>query len=205
MRVANWNIEWMNDWFVPIREGGPDWRDGPVTGGRPVEDVRELADRVAAVIRRMAPDLLAVQEGPSRAGEMQLFVDEHLDGAFKVLGPTGRGTQRLYILARTDGAILSVERLWPEPGEIDFDLAWPVDVVGDLVIEPYDFTRTPLVAVVRAGGRRYVVVNLHTKSKYIHRGRALWVNEATRPARNRNPSDRRRVSRCMMLPSVRTG
>lgn len=181
MRVANWNIEWMNDWFRPIRDGGPAWRTGPGDNDRQVADVRQLADRVAAVIRRMAPDLIAVQEGPSRLGEMRLFVDAHLDGAFDIFGPVGRGSQRLYFLVRTDGPIETATRLWPTPGGIDFDMAWPVDVVGDRVVEPYEFTRAPLAITVTAGGRRYVAVNLHTKSKYIHGGRALWENEATRP------------------------
>lgn len=181
MRVANWNVEWMNDWFVPVRDGGPAWRAGPIEGARPVADVRGLADRVAAVIWRIAPDLIAIQEGPSRAGEMRLFVDDHLDGAFDVLGPTGRGTQRLYVLVRRGGAIEAAARLWPAPGEIDFDLSWPVDVVGDLVIEPYDFTRTPLTVAATVGGKPLVVVNVHSKSKYVHGGRALWENEATRP------------------------
>ena len=59
MRLVNWNIEWMNDWFVPIREGGPAWRaDNP---GRGIADVRGLADRAAGVIRNLAPDVLAIQ------------------------------------------------------------------------------------------------------------------------------------------------
>lgn len=101
MKVVNWNIEWMNDWFTLISAGPPAWRDANPERG--ISDVRALAERVANVIRALAPDVLAIQEGPSRASALQLFVDTHLGGAFEVHGPTGRGSQRLYVLVRKDG------------------------------------------------------------------------------------------------------
>lgn len=179
MKIMNWNIEWMNDWFTPISAGPPGWRtDNPARG---ITDVGSLAERVARVIAAAAPDVLTVQEGPSRAGEMQLFVDEHLGGAFDVLGPSGRGTQRLYVLVRKGGPVTAARRVWPEPGRIDYAQSWPVDIVGDLVVESYEFTREPLEVELTIGGRQVLLVNLHSKSKYIHGGRALWDNEATRP------------------------
>ncbi len=179
MQLVNWNIEWMNDWFVPIREGGPAWRtDNPTKG---IADVRALAERVAGVIRDLRPDVLAVQEGPSRKGEMELFVADHLDGAFEVFGPTGNGTQRLFTLVRKNGPVEQAARFWPEPEEIDFAQSWQVDVAGDLILDGYDFTRPPLVLVLQVAGRTVVLVNIHSKSKYIHHGRSLWQNEGTRP------------------------
>lgn len=56
-----------------------------------------------------------------------------------------------------------------------------MDIVGDLVIEGYEFTREPLEVELTVSGRPILLVNLHSKSKYIHGGRALWDNEATRP------------------------
>lgn len=179
MKLVNWNIEWMNDWFVPIREGGPAWRtDNP---GRGIADVRGLADRVAGVIRALAADVLTVQEGPSRAGEMALFVNDHLDGGYDIIGPTGNGSQRLYVLIRKGGAVEAAGRIHPEPGRIDLTVEWPVDVTGTLVVEGYGFTRMPLLVWLRVGGALVILANVHSKSKYIHGGEGLWRNEATRP------------------------
>jgi endonuclease/exonuclease/phosphatase family metal-dependent hydrolase len=179
MKIMNWNIEWMNDWFTPISAGPAAWRVENAAKG--ITDVRALAARVASVITAVAPDVLAVQEGPSRAAAMQLFVDDHLDGAFTVLGPTGTSAQRLYVLVRKDGAVDQARRVFPVPGMIDYAQSWPVDVVGDLVIESYEFTRQPLEVELTVGGRQVLLVNLHSKSKYIHGGQSLWDNEATRP------------------------
>ena len=179
MRLMNWNIEWMNDWFVPIREGDPAWRtENP---GRRIADVRALADRVAGVIRALRPDAVTIQEGPSRLGEMELFVRDHLDDGYTILGPAGFGAQKLYTLVRKGGAVEAAERVWPEPGQVDFEEDWPVDVTGDLIVEGYGFTRPPLVVRLTVAGRAVTVVNIHSKSKYIHGGRSLWDNEATRP------------------------
>lgn len=178
MKVANWNIEWMNDWFTPISAGPPAWRRN--NPGKSIADVAALAQRVAGVVRAMAPDLLMVQEGPSRVGEMQLFVDDYLDGAYEVIGPSGSGAQRLYALVRKQGEIEAAERYWPAEGRIDLAESWPVDVTGDLVIEGYEYTREPLGLVLQVAGKQVLAFNLHTKSKYIHGGRALWDNEATR-------------------------
>ncbi len=82
MKLVNWNIEWMNDWFIPISQGAPAWRtDNP---GRNLTDIASLAGRVADVISRLRADVVTVQEGPSRLGEMKLFVDDYLDGEFKI-------------------------------------------------------------------------------------------------------------------------
>lgn len=179
MKFVNWNIEWMNDWFVPISAGPPAFRtDNP---GRGIADVADLAGRVAGVIRALAPDVLAIQEGPSREGEMRLFVDGFLDGAYDILGPSGTGQQRLYVLVRRGGAVEAAGRIWPEPGRIDLGLEWPVDISGTLVVEGYGFTRPPLLAWLRVQGRLVIVANVHSKSKYIHGGQPLWDNEATRP------------------------
>jgi endonuclease/exonuclease/phosphatase family metal-dependent hydrolase len=178
MKLANWNIEWMNDWFTPISAGPPGWRTA--NEGRGVSDVAALAARVAGVIRALGADVVTIQEGPSRKGEMQLFVDDHLDGAWEVFGPSGRGTQRLFALVRKGGAVEQARRVFPEPGRIDFGESWPVDVTGDLIVEGYEFTREPLELELTVAGRKVVLLNLHTKSKYIHGGRSLWDDPATR-------------------------
>lgn len=180
MKLVNWNIEWMNDWFTPISAGPPAWRDA--NPGRHIADVEALAARVARVIDALAPDVLTLQEGPSREGEMRLFVDGHLGGAYDIFGPSGGGSQRLYTLVLKGGAVTAARRIWPDQAALDFAEPWRVDIAGDLVVMPYEFTREPLVVALEVGGREIVGVNIHSKSKYIHEGQSRWRSEATRPA-----------------------
>lgn len=179
VKLLNWNIEWMNTWFVPISEGGPAWRaaDPALTA----EGTPSAAARAAGVIEALTPDAIAIQEGPSRAGELRLFVDAFLSAEWDILGPSGIGAQKLYVLIRRSGKIETARRIWPDQGPLDLSQPWPVDIIGDLVVEGYSFTREPLAVELTVSGRRMHLVNLHSKSKYIHGGRRLWENEATRP------------------------
>ena len=101
MKIANWNIEWMNRWFLPDSEA-PAWRSSEQIAG--VTDIEALAGRVAGVIRGIGADVLTIQEGPSRKSELALFVDDYLDGAYDVIGPSGKGQQKLYALIKRGGA-----------------------------------------------------------------------------------------------------
>ena len=177
--LLNWNIEWMNNWFVPISEGPPAWRaaDPALTA----DGAPSAAARAAQVINALTPDAVAIQESPSREGEMRLFVDAMLTGAWDIIGPSGIGAQKLYLLVRRGARIEMARRIWPDQGPLDLSVSWPVDATGDLIIEGYQFTREPLVVELTVAGRRMILVNLHSKSKYIHGGRRLWDNEGTRP------------------------
>lgn len=179
VKLVNWNIEWMNNWFVPISEGAPAWR--AINPAVTVEGAPSAAARAAQVINVLSADVVAIQEGPSREGEMRLFIDDFLAGDWEIIGPSGSGAQKLYLLIRQGGRIEDAQRIWPDKGPLDLSLPWPVDVTGDLIVEGYQFTREPLAAELTVAGRRMSVVNLHSKSKYIHGGRRLWDNEATRP------------------------
>jgi endonuclease/exonuclease/phosphatase family metal-dependent hydrolase len=179
MKIANWNIEWMNHWFTPDSEQPAFRRSDQIAG---VSDVDALAGRVANVIKRMNPDVLTVQEGPSRHSEMALFVGDYLDDSYVVLGPSGKDQQRLFTLVRKDGAATDPERV-RTTGKIDFDKPWQVDIRGNQELVDYDFTRVPLVVDVtdQASGRRTRVVNLHLKSKFVQQGEQMWRDPAERP------------------------
>ena len=180
MKIANWNIEWMNHWFTPDSEQ-PAFRTSDQIPG--VSDIDALAGRVAGVIKRMDPDVLTVQEGPSRHGEMALFVGDHLDDSYEILGPSGKGQQRLYTLVKKDGAALDPERVFT-PGDIDFDKPFRVDIDGNLDLDDYEFTRVPLIVDVtdQGSGRPMRVINLHLKSKFVQNGERMWRDPAERPS-----------------------
>ncbi len=175
MRLVNWNIEWMNNWFVG--GGQVDWVANRASSG--ITDTQALAARVAQVITDLQPDVVAVEEGPSDIREMQLFVDDHLGGNYDVLGGLDGGAQKAYVLAHHggeyQGPVLASDQLTTDLFE-----TWEVDTDGDLVTEDYDFTRDPLVVDGTVHGQSTRIVVLHTKSKYVHRGQAMYNDPARR-------------------------
>ena len=88
LKIANWNIEWMNRWFSPDTDGPARLRGSEEISG--VSDIGDLVDRVTQVITGLGADVITVQEGPSRRSEMDLFVRDHLNDAYEVRGPAGR-------------------------------------------------------------------------------------------------------------------
>ena len=111
-----------------------------------------------------------------------MFVAQFLGNRYQVLGPAGKGAQKLYALIRNDGSARD-PAVVEESGQVRFDQAFPVDIDGDLVIQDYEMTREPLLFEVTddGSGRRIHVVNLHLKSKYVHQGQRLWDDETARP------------------------
>lgn len=174
MRLLNWNIEWMNDWFV----GGSQVAFRQSHPGRGITDVQDLAKRVAGVIDEIDPDALTVQEGPSDPREMRLFTDQFLldpggEPRFEVFGGFDGRAQKIYILVKR-GGLFTEARLANDEATQSLDEAWESDVDGDLQIEGYEFTRLPVVVDGQVSGEELRVVSLHTKSKYVHNGERLW-------------------------------
>lgn len=181
LRVANWNIEWMNRWFAADDDGPARFRTSQEISG--VTDIADLAKRVAKVIQDMDADLVNIQEGPSRRSEMNLFVGSYLNEEYEVIGPAGKGQQKLYTLVRKDSQ--AIRHAWriEEELEVDFNDVWEVDIDSDLVVDEYSFTRPPLVVGVESvSGRELRLLNLHTKSKYVHNGARMWQDPSRRKA-----------------------
>ena len=173
MRICSVNVEWMNDWFTsddePVAFRSTFRRDGQLN------DTAETAGRLAAMLKAIDADVIAIQEGPSRAAELGLFVDEYLDGAYEFFHGDSGGQQKLALLYR---GVTSAARL--EPPDLVSD--WEADVDGDAVLDTYRFTRTPLVVDLVIGEQPLQLIVAHTKSNFINMGRELWENPATRQA-----------------------
>ncbi|HEX6024510.1 MAG TPA: endonuclease/exonuclease/phosphatase family protein [Solirubrobacter sp.] len=163
----------MNDWFTPDDEPAAFRtqfrRDGVVN------DTATTAERLASMLQAIDADVIAIQEGPSRAAELALFVDTYLDGAYAFFhGDTG-GQQKLALLYRnvTSAALTAPTELVT---------AWEADVDGDAILDSYRFTRTPLVVDLQIGDQPLQLIVVHTKSNFINMGRELWENPETRQA-----------------------
>jgi hypothetical protein len=178
MRILDWNIEWMNDWFSG--SAGPVWGSNSM----PRTKALEAAGRAAAVIRDIGPDLICVQEGPSALAEMELFIADFLsDGggpSFAALIGADGGAQKLYALARIGGRVESFDYA-TDPLTESLGEAWGADVDGNFILAPYDFTRRPLVVNVDGAALQpFRLMIVHTKSKFVQNGERLWQDPATR-------------------------
>lgn len=179
MKIVNWNIEWMNHWFRG--NSNPTWGSNSLEP----EEVDKIAKRVANVINSLSPDIICVQEGPSSAAEMQLFLDTYLpangdEGGYEFVMGSDGAAQKLYVLRKLNGKAASID-FATDDLSVEMSEAWEADVDGDLILEPYDFTRMPLVVDVDPHvGPPIRVVVLHTKSKYVHNGKALFSNPDTK-------------------------
>ena len=98
IKIANWNIEWMNRWFTDDKDEPPAIKTQIVVKNCEKFAVDQLAQRVAKVISSLEADILTLQEGPSRKSEMALFIKNYLQNGFDIVGPAGKRQQRLYVL-----------------------------------------------------------------------------------------------------------
>jgi hypothetical protein len=181
LKLVSWNCEWMNNWFAS-GDGPPAFRLPTFTTlENEVNDTVTTATRAAALIRDLDPDVLALQEGPSRLGELQLFIAQYLSDA---------GVPRYDCLLSDSGGAQKTALLW-KPGKVTATRTphaqitglidpWLADVKGSAILEEYGYTRVPLVVDVTFGPHSFQILICHTKSNFINRGEQLWNDPAKR-------------------------
>lgn len=201
IRVASCNFEWMNDWFVedaqPAKFRTTFERDGQKN------NTDKTAKRVKAVIETVDPDILGIEEAPSRASELDLFIQKYLSTGGTpryqyFLGESGMA-QKVAVLYKP-GSVTSAT-LAPHSEIANLIDPWTADVNGDMWLEEYHFTRNPLVVNFKVGSHDLQVVALHTKSNFVNGGAQKWSNPQTRQeyvalaltARRRNATEGMRV------------
>ena len=177
LKVTTFNIEWMVSFF------NGDWNqwDGTIIDHFPgkslgsihleaIPDVPALCTRIANVIQAVDPDILAVQEGPPREEQMQLFVDTFLGGEYTVFG-SNRQWQRNYALVKNALAPHCAVEDWDDD---QFNANWknaPYHPWGTIKLDDrkvHNFHRFPLVLHVTPPGQAtpLELVVVHTKSKF---------------------------------------
>lgn len=167
--IATLNGEWMNDWFTPDSAEGVAWRPTFMRDG--VEcDTEQTAGLLAGLIADLDADIVALQEAPSRAAELALFLDTHLADRYRFLIGDSGSSQKLALLTKP-----TVEAALVPPAELgDLIEPWLADVDGDAEVKEYRFTRDPLVCRLTLDGSPLMVVVGHLKSNFINRGEQMW-------------------------------
>jgi endonuclease/exonuclease/phosphatase family metal-dependent hydrolase len=206
LRVATINGEWMNNWFTSDGTPAAFLSTFKLPGETQSNSAVKTATRLAALIQAIDPDILAMQEAPSRQAELDLFISTHLTGAggplyAGILGDSG-GAQKLALLYKPAKVSASLA-----PGSTLTTLLdpWSADPDGDMLLGPYEFTRRPLVVDIQVGTHAMQVIVMHTKSNFVNQGEALWKNPVHRQeyvvaalkARRRNATEGMRARRYM--------
>lgn len=170
LRFAVWNMEWMNDLFGPNDEPPAFRADDDHPFHNQGATIRARRDDLAGVLSEVDPEVLVVVEGPNRAGELQLFFDEDVDGEWTIQVQHSKGqSQNIGIAVRTDTG------KFDDPPFKYFDTAnleafdpFAVDTDDDEIDENYHFERRPLyVEIHPVEGPVFRVLGLHLKSKGI--------------------------------------
>ena len=170
LRLVEWNMEWMNDLFMPGDEGAQFRPDDERPQHGKNSTVRQRRDHLAGVLNELAPDLAVVVEGPSRQDELQLFFNADVTGTWKVvLQATPGQSQNIGIAIRTDAGKFGDPPLksWDTVKDKRFD-PFLQDTDNDDVPEQHRFERRPLyVEVSPKDGLPFRILGLHLKSKGI--------------------------------------
>ncbi len=173
--ISSFNVEWMNDWFAgDDAEGGIRFKETFKEKDSGVIVRTEIvATRVSQTIKKINPDILSIQEGPSRKEEMDLFINTYLDGQYSCdIGSDGRA-QKIFFLYKKD-KFDQVSKI-----ETDYN-PWGFDINSDFIIDDVKFTRSPLEMNFSIENKSLRLFGVHLKSPYINDGESLWNDLETR-------------------------
>jgi hypothetical protein len=168
IKIATFNVEWMVNLF---KNGKPDLLTRPSArspglGAKP-KNPQGVADRIAAVIKDVDPDILGICEGPPLRAQMQTFVKQKLGNDYDVYSMED-GTQSVHALVHKRLAPnVSVTQL-PRSHKVFERLrtARPYHKFGNVRIPQMSrFTRLPVVLRITHNGKVTEVMVVHTKSK----------------------------------------
>jgi hypothetical protein len=204
LRIASVNGEWMNNWFTSDAVPADFLPSFRLTGESESNSSQKTASKLAALIKAINPDVLALEEAPSRKVELDLFIETYLTAGdtpiyASILGDSG-GAQKLAVLYKPQ---LVTAGLAPAGSISTLLSTWEADTDGDMLLEEYQFTRTPLVVNCSVAAHSFQVLVMHTKSSFVNAGQAMW-NDPTRrqdyvnaalKARRRNATEGMRTRR----------
>lgn len=173
LKLVLWNMEWMNDLFLPNDDPNfPGFKGDNVSPTHHGETtVLTRRNHLSGVLNDVKPDILVVVEGPNHDDELGLFFDDAMvEGQWKTKIQYSKGqSQCVGIAVRTDTNKFDDPPFSFKDTNVmeEFDL-FLVDADGDEIQEQYKFERKPLyVHIHPKNGKTFHVLGLHLKSKLV--------------------------------------
>ncbi len=195
MKIAVWNMEWLNDMVTTDASGAVVLKPGDarVRGPKPPwqrenPTVAERSALIRAGLEDLDADLILVVEGPNLTPELQVIFDALAPGAWRCHVQRSRYTTRPDAEGRRQGSsqcvgiALRIDRgRFADPPMTIFDSEDPaaglifsasepfyLDLEGNSIVEWFRYERRPLYVEIRsAAGGAFRVLGLHLKSKGI--------------------------------------
>ena len=161
-------MEWMNDLFDTTGKFRPD-DDKPLHSSDTTIFTRRR--HLAGVIDDIKPDIVISIEAPNTQQEFQLFFDSDVEGEWKTILQSTRGSSQCIGCAiRTDTGLFHSQDpiLQFDSGLIPAFNPFEMENEEDSIIEKYKFERLPLYAEINlVNQKKFRLLGVHLKSKGI--------------------------------------
>ncbi|WP_455278753.1 endonuclease/exonuclease/phosphatase family protein [[Eubacterium] cellulosolvens] len=176
MKIATFNIEWMNDLFTKDKPLFKTKHIHKRYSGPSISDIPELCSRIQKTILQMDPDILGIVEGPKHSSQMEKFVKDYLsdqsgNSIYSVIESPSQQTQRPYLLVKNNNEI-NFRHLHDEPRYETLTKSWkfyPWGTYQEEEVKKHWFNRKPLVVEINYAEKKLTVILLHIKSKHIEK------------------------------------
>lgn len=153
IRLTSWNIEHMHDWFHD-------------TLSQVASDFAGVAQKVANVIGEIQPDILCVQEGPTRKAQMESFVAKFLGISWTVVAGETGGSQKPYILFRDFQKLTKFEIVDFQAEGWKYPFLEFIEKDNSYAKKTKSFARLPVEVIFHTSGGAFSILCLHLKSKF---------------------------------------
>lgn len=168
IKIATFNVEWMVNLFKPNKPDLLTRQNKHTAGvGAKPKNPQGVADRIAAVIKDVDPDILGICEGPPFESQMQRFVEDKLDNQYAVYSmPDGSQSVHVLVHKRLNKGV----KITPLPRtDKVYERLRTVRTFYRFgnVRDPQKgrFTRLPVILRLVRKGKTTEIMVVHTKSK----------------------------------------
>jgi len=168
--IASWNIEHMHNWFDN-------------TKSHVVDKLDPVATKVANIINKIKPQILCIQEGPTRLHQMENFVDDYLDGDWQVIVGQNGSSQKPYIIYQDFPGLQSVDKMVFDTTAWKYNFLEHQGKDNSYKKKRKSFSRLPVELIFNTSKGSFSVMSLHMKSKISFADSDIHSSNATRQAK----------------------
>lgn len=157
-------MEWMNDLFDKNGDYKP---DDSVPYHTKNATIKERRADLSGVINELKPDVVILQEGPNKTGELQTFFDMDVDGEWEAYIQPSKGMSQCNGIAILKAKFEGYMTKFDTSQDAAFT-PFELDNEADGITELYRFERNPVYVELKPiDGKPFRIFGIHLKSKGI--------------------------------------